>query len=95
MVRPPYPVAVRLCWLAADHWPRLDAAYHLIDLRRQRPARFADLVWAWCVNNTASDKIDEWLNELVDLLPWQDVLSEAAVNLESDSFMAMSAKGGG
>jgi hypothetical protein len=41
------------------------------------------------------DKIDEWLNEMVDLLPWQDVLSEAAVNLESDSFMAMSAKGGG
>lgn len=33
--------------------------------------------------------------DLHDLLPWQDSFSEAAATIESASFMAMQAKGGG
>lgn len=95
MVRSPYQVAVRLCGLAADRWPELDAAYYAINppLLRQRPHRFANLVYAWCIERVAPDKLDDWMAELEDLLPWQDSTSEAAVNAESESFMAMMAKG--
>lgn len=55
-----------------------------------------NLVYAWCVKRVAHDKLDEWLAELYDLLPWQeDSDTEAAAQAESDSFMAMQAKTGG
>lgn len=53
------------------------------------------MVYSWCIERIEHDKLDDWLAELHDLLPWQDVNSEAAVNLESESFFAMQAKGGG
>ena len=94
MVRPPYPAAVRLCSIASERWAELDAAYYQINLLRQRPHRFLNLVYSWCIERVEHDKLDDWLNELNDLLPWQDSSSEAAVNLESESFLAMQAKGG-
>jgi hypothetical protein len=94
VVRPPYPVAVRLCLIAAERWPEIEAAYYQIDLIRQRPHRFANLVYAWAVERVPHDNYEEWHNELVDLLPWQDTSSETAINLESESFLAMQAKGG-
>jgi len=59
------------------------------------PHRYLNMVYSWCVERVASDKLDDWLTELNDLLPWQDIDSEAAVNLESESFFAAQAKGGG
>lgn len=56
---------------------------------------YLNLVYSWCIERVEHDKLDDWLNELNDLLPWQDSNSEAAVNLESESFLAMQAKGGG
>ncbi len=94
MVRPPYPAVVRLCALASDRWAELDAAYYQTNLLRLRPHRFTNLVYAWAIERVKSDELDDWKNELLDLLPWQDVDSEAAVNLESESFLAMQAKGG-
>lgn len=90
MVRPPYPVVVNLCAIAAQHWGLIDAAYYQINppLLRQKPHRFANLVYAWAIERVPPDKIDEWLTELNDLLPWQTSASEAAVELESASFMA-------
>jgi hypothetical protein len=54
---------------------------------------FANFVYAWCIERVPSDELDDWKAELVDLLPWQDSASEAAVELESESFMNMMAKG--
>ena len=59
------------------------------------PNRYANLVYAWCVERVEHDKLGEWEDQLIDLLPWQDASSEAAVNLESESFLAMQARGNG
>lgn len=95
MVRHPYPVVVRLCAIAAERWREIAAAYYQTNLVRERPHQFLNLVYSWCIERIEHDKLDDWLNELHDLLPWQDSTSEAAVNLESESFLAMQAKGGG
>lgn len=52
-----------------------------------------NFVYSWCIERVEHDKLDEWLTDLNDLLPWQDSTSEAAVNLESESFFAMQSKG--
>ena len=93
MVRPPYPAVVRLCAIASERWPEIDAAYYQIDLLRLKPHRFLNLVYAWCVERVKHGEFEKWEQELYDLLPWQDSTSEAAVNAESESFMAMMAKG--
>jgi hypothetical protein len=93
VVRPPYPAVVRLCALAAERWAELDAAYYQITLLRQRPHRFLNLVYAWAIERVDPEKLDDWNQELVDLLPWQDSQSEAAASMESESFMNMQAKG--
>lgn len=95
MVRPPYPVAVRLCAIATERWAELDSAYYQINLLRIPRHRFANFVYSWAIERVEHDKLEEWLNELYDLLPWQDSTSEAAADLESQSFLAMQAKGGG
>lgn len=95
MVRPPYPVVVRLCDLAAQRWSELDAAYYQISLIRQKPHRYLNLVYAWAIERVPPDDLEEWLTDLADLLPWQDSSSAAATDLESKSFMAMQAKGSG
>lgn len=51
------------------------------------------MVYAWAIERVEPDKFDEWLTELHDLLPWQDSTSEAAAEMESESFMDMMAKG--
>lgn len=94
MVRPPYPAVVRLCAFASSQWAQIEASYYQINLLRQRPHRFTNLVYAWAVERIPSDDLDDWLLELVELLPWQDSQSEAAINLESESFFDMMRKGG-
>lgn len=85
---------MRLCAIASERWSELDAAYYQIDLLRVKPHRYLNLVYSWCIERVAADKLGDWKADLVDLLPWQDTTSEAAVNLESESFLAMQAKGG-
>ena len=96
MVRPPYAVAVRLCDLAADRWAEIDAAYHAspVPLLRMKPHRFLNMVYSWAVERVPADKFDQWKLDLAELLPWQDVDSEAAINAESESFFASQARGG-
>jgi hypothetical protein len=62
---------------------------------RLPPYRYLNMVYSWVIERIASDKLEDWLRDLEDLLPWQDTTSEAAVDIESESFMAMAAKGGG
>jgi hypothetical protein len=97
VVRPPYPVAVRLCSLTAERWAELDTAYRDLPrgLIREKPHRLANFVYSWCIERVEPDKLDDWIVMLNDLLPWQDPeTSEAAVNLESESFFQMQGKGG-
>lgn len=49
--------------------------------------RFVSLTYAWAVELIDPEKLEDWEMELVDLLPWQDSSSEAATQIESDSFM--------
>lgn len=93
---------MRLCSLAAAYWSQLDAHYFNIEnargkrgLLHQPPARFVGLTYAWAIERVAPEKVEDWEFELVDLLPWQDSQSEAATEIESDSFFAMMATGGG
>jgi hypothetical protein len=94
VVRPPYPVAVRLCGIAADKWALIDAAYYQINLLREKPYRFLNMVYSWCIERVAPEKLDDWIAELHELLPWQDAQGEAGAEIESDSFMNMMSKGG-
>lgn len=75
--------------IAAERWSEVDAAYYPANILREKPHRFASLVYVWCLERVAHDKIEEWERDLEELLPWQDSTSEAAVNAESESFMAM------
>ena len=97
MVRPPYPVAVRLCVIASERFGELDAHYHALPtpLLRLPPHRYLNMVYSWVIERVPHDKLEDWLRDLEDLLPWQDTSSEAAADIESESFMAMAAKGGG
>ena len=52
-------------------------------------------VYAWAIERVAADKLEEWIADLHEMLPWQDIESETAINLESESFFAAQAKGGG
>lgn len=92
---------MRLCSLASHYWPQLDAAYYnIVDdrgrrgLLRQHPARFVSLVYAWAVERVDPEGLEDWEFGLVDLLPWQDSQSEAAAQMESDTFMANRGRGG-
>lgn len=91
MVQGPYPRVVRLIAYAVDRWDEIDAAYYNINppLLRQPPWRLTSLIYAWLVQRIAYDKLAEWEAELDDLLPWQTSDSEAAAELESESFFSM------
>lgn len=93
MVRHPYQRAVRLCVLASDRWSEIDAAYYQINLMRQPPWRIVSLVNAWALPRIEHGKLSEWEAELLELLPWQDTDSQAAIDLESESFFNMQARG--
>lgn len=87
---------MRLCDLASHRWPEIDAAYHAspVPLLRMPPHRFLNMVYSWAIERVPADDLEDWKAELKDLLPWQDITSEVAENLESESFLAMAAKGG-
>ena len=89
-------MVVRLCAIASLRWVDIDAAYYQINLLRQKPFRFLNLVLAWCRSRFHDvEELEKWEAALVDLLPWQTSASEAAAEIESASFLAMQAKGGG
>lgn len=87
-------MAVRLCQIAVSHWGGISSAYYQINLLRVPPYRFASLVYTWAIERVEHGKLPEWIEELHSLLEWQDADSEAAIDLESESFMNMMAKGG-
>lgn len=88
---------IRLHWIMADRWSEIDVAYHAspTPLLKMSPARMLGFVRVWCHERIAPAKLSEWQAEMVDLLPWQTTQSAAAVDLESESFFAMAAKGNG
>lgn len=86
---------MRLCEIFADRYGDIVAAYHAspTPLLRMPPYQIVSMVYAWAVERVQPDGLNDWLTELRDLLPWQDVDSEAAAEMESASFMSMMAKG--
>ena len=75
--------------ILSERWPEIDAAYYPANILRERPHRLLNLVYTWCLERLEHDKIEEWEQDLHELLPWQDATSEAAAQMESDSFRAM------
>jgi hypothetical protein len=91
VVRPPYAAALRLCLIGAERWAEISSAYHAsaTPLLRLKPHEYTNRIYAWCIERVAHDKIEEWEQDLHELLPWQDSTSEAAIQAESESFMKM------
>lgn len=86
---------MRLCSLGATYWPQISAYYHAsrTPLLRMPSHEYLNMVYSWLIERVPHDKLDDWLTELHDLLPWQDADSEAAIEMESEAFMKMMSKG--
>lgn len=96
MVRPPYPTVLRLCSYAAVKWPEIEASYYQINLFKEKPSRFIRLVYAWFLQRIDPEKRDEFDMELAEMMPWQSTDTDAAIDIESESFAAfMNSSGGG
>lgn len=82
--------------IAAERWGEIVAAYYHpgYNLLREKPYILYGLVYVWAIERVAPDKIEEWLEDLRELLPWQDADSSAAEALESASFYNMMAQQG-
>lgn len=85
---------MHLCQLAADRWPSLRTAYPTVNLLALTGHDFLNFVFQFCMERLPSDKIEEWLADLEELLDWQDTDSDAAIEAESASFMSNLGKGG-
>ena len=85
---------MRLCQVAADKWPLLRTAYPSVNLLRLPGHDFLNFVYSFAIERLPSDKMEEWLVYLDELLDWQDTDSEAAIEAESASFMNNLGKGG-
>jgi hypothetical protein len=99
VVRPPYPVALRLYLIAAERWPEIDAAYASVDLMRLPTYRFLNCIWTWCVDRVPSDKREDWITQMNEPLPGRKVKrapTQAELDADADTFMiALAAHGGG
>lgn len=78
-------------------WDQVAAHYHAMPRKPGSrthplliipPAEFAGHVYAWVIERIQHDKLDEWHEDLRDLLPWQTSESESAEEIESASFYA-------
>ena len=67
----------------------------MVNLLRLPPHAFLNRVFAWAVERVEHGKLDEWKSDLAEPLPWQDSDGDSAIELESESFFAAQAKGGG
>lgn len=78
---------IRLCQITAERFGEITAAYYQIpNLLDLQPWKLLSLVYTWCLERVPSDKLQEWITELNDPLPWQGTDSEAAANAESEAF---------
>lgn len=78
--------------IAAERWSEIAAHYYQVNLLREPPWKFLGMVYVWALERVEHDKIESWIQELNELLPWQNAQSEAAAEIESASFLAMMAK---
>jgi hypothetical protein len=78
--------------IAAERWDEIAAHYYQVNLFQVPAWKFLGMVFVWALERVEHDKIESWLEELKDLLPWQTTQSEAAAEIESASFMALMAK---
>lgn len=95
MVRKPYPRVVKLCALLETRFDEISSAYYQTPNVLALPHwKLIGMVYSWCIERVPEDKLDDWIADLDELLPWQDADSEAAAELESASFFNMQSKGG-
>jgi len=55
--------------ILADRYDELMAEHYPSQILREPPRVIVGLVYAWAIERVASDKFDDWLTELRDLLP--------------------------
>ena len=89
MVRPPYPVVVRLYYIAGRHWPYLDAAYPGVDLVRLPCNRFLNYVYVWLMERTKEEDRERVDYELNKPIPGMELNSPSAAAAEDEALAAM------
>lgn len=72
-------------------WAEIEAAYYQIDLIRETPRKFLNLVFAWCVAAMNRDDREKWETMLTAPLPGAKPKkpSEQTAEQEGADFMAM------
>lgn len=87
MVRPPYEVALRLGYIAAERWVEIDgeAAYHGVDLIGLPLDRFLNAVYYWIIQRIEPDDLPMFLTRLYEPLPGRNESPES-IKQEMDSF---------
>jgi hypothetical protein len=88
VVRPPYPVTVRLTLIAGERWPEIDGETALkgVDLTRIPLDRYLNAIYVWCLERIEPDKRDQWLFQLAQPIPGREVPVD--VEAEMDDFAA-------
>lgn len=96
MVRPPYPEAVRLYYIASEHWEHLEADYPQVDLMRLPVRKFLNVVMRWAMGQIEPKDREEWRRKMAE--PFGQAVegkrqpTNAELQADRDAFM--SAMGG-
>jgi hypothetical protein len=87
VVRPPYEVALRLCFIAGERWAEIDgeAALKGADLIGLPLDRFCNAIYFWVIQRVEEDDRDMFLARLYEPLPGREPSPET-VKMEMDSF---------
>jgi hypothetical protein len=89
VVWPPYQVALRLYFIASEHWAVIDGENPGIDLIKLPAYRFLNFIYAWSLNRIEPDRREEWIHMLnAPLSGSESEPSEYEVEAEGDMFMA-------
>lgn len=88
---PPYPAALRLYSIAAEHWAVIDASYPAVDLIRFRPHRFLNFIYAWCLTRIPPEEVEEWIRVLNEPLPGKPRKKPTQTEIEDEGAGFMTA----
>jgi hypothetical protein len=89
VVRPPYEVALRLCFIAGERWAEIDgeAALQGANLIGLPLDRFCNAIYVWAIQRIDSDGLDEFRARLHEPLPGRKPSAES-VKIEMEAFAA-------
>jgi hypothetical protein len=95
VVRPPYEVALRLCFIAGERWAEIDgeAALQGANLIGLPLDRFCNAIYVWAIQRIEDDDRDMFMARLYEPLPGREPSAET-VKMEMESFAAFASSFG-